>query len=61
MHVMFFLFATLNGVPAGPTVLIQPMDLTCRYEFNLVKGLNKTNDVVHNGLVYYGSCEPVKD
>jgi len=61
MHKMFLLFAVLNGQPVGPTQFIEPIDNTCRHEFNMVRGVNQANDAAHNGLVYYGSCEPVKD
>jgi len=61
MHKMFLLFVTLNGQPVGNTQMIQPVDSTCRQEFNMVRGLNHASDNAHNGLVYYGSCEPVKD
>jgi|CryBogDrversion2_11_1035321.scaffolds.fasta_scaffold00171_20 hypothetical protein len=55
---VFLLFAVVNAQPQGPTTVIQPLDQTCRQEFNMIRGLNQANDTAHNGLVWYGSCEP---
>lgn len=60
MHKMFLLFATLNSVPTGATVHIVPVETTCRQELNVVDGINRYNNAVHNGIVFYGSCESVK-
>jgi len=58
---MFLIFATLNGHPVGPTQMVPPIESTCRQELSTIKGINQYNDLQHNGIVYYGSCESVKD
>jgi len=57
---VFLIFATLHGMPMGPTERVMPVTHDCRNEINMVKGINQYNFQEHTDIVLYGSCEWIK-